>query len=102
MPVLHRAHTRSARHKGGPKKEIMEAIWVAAEMRAGAAIAHSVIALIMKEHAPSEIGCCHPFSGDSVAFVQSEEAASSELRRSAEKSLVTAGKNKCKDKQPAV
>ena len=27
------------------EREIMEAIWVAAEMRAGAAFAHSVIAL---------------------------------------------------------
>jgi alkylhydroperoxidase/carboxymuconolactone decarboxylase family protein YurZ len=31
--------------KGASEQEIMEAIWVAAEMRAGAAYAHSVIAL---------------------------------------------------------
>jgi alkylhydroperoxidase/carboxymuconolactone decarboxylase family protein YurZ len=31
--------------KGASKKEIMEAIWVAAEMRAGAAYAHATIAM---------------------------------------------------------
>jgi AhpD family alkylhydroperoxidase len=38
-------HTRIARRKGATDEEIMEAIWVAAEMRAGGAFAHSVIAL---------------------------------------------------------
>src|SRR5574338_1454930 len=50
-PYCIRAHTRSARTRGATDMEIMEAIWVAAEMRAGAAIAHSAIALdVMKEH----------------------------------------------------
>jgi alkylhydroperoxidase/carboxymuconolactone decarboxylase family protein YurZ len=31
--------------KGATKEEIMEAIWVAAEMRAGAAYAHAGIAM---------------------------------------------------------
>jgi alkylhydroperoxidase/carboxymuconolactone decarboxylase family protein YurZ len=31
--------------KGATKEEIMEAIWVAAEMRAGAAYAHATIAM---------------------------------------------------------
>ncbi|HKS74766.1 MAG TPA: carboxymuconolactone decarboxylase family protein [Terriglobales bacterium] len=54
-PYCIRAHTRSARQKGASEKEIMEAIWVAAEMRAGAAIAHSALAIdVMKEHSPSE------------------------------------------------
>jgi AhpD family alkylhydroperoxidase len=54
-PYCIRAHTRSARQKGATEKEIMEAIWVAAEMRAGAAIAHSALAIdVMKEHSPSE------------------------------------------------
>lgn len=54
-PYCIRAHTRSARQKGATEKEIMEAIWVAAEMRAGAAIAHSALAIdVMKEHPPSE------------------------------------------------
>ena len=38
-------HTRIARRKGATDEEIMEAIWVAAEMRAGGAFAHSAIAL---------------------------------------------------------
>ena len=40
-----RAHTKSAQAKGASDKEIMEAIWVAAEMRAGAAVAHSALAI---------------------------------------------------------
>jgi alkylhydroperoxidase/carboxymuconolactone decarboxylase family protein YurZ len=31
--------------KGASKEEIMEAIWVASEMRAGAAYAHSALAI---------------------------------------------------------
>lgn len=38
-------HTRSAERHGATAEEIMEAIWVAAEMRAGAAFAHSARAL---------------------------------------------------------
>lgn len=54
-PYCIRAHTRSARTKGATDKEIMEAIWVAAEMRAGGAVAHSALAIdVMKEHASSE------------------------------------------------
>ena len=44
-PYCIRSHTRIAVHKGATEREIMEAIWVAAEMRAGGAYAHSVIAL---------------------------------------------------------
>ncbi len=54
-PYCIRAHTKSARTRGATDKEIMEAIWVAAEMRAGGAVAHSTIAIdVMKEHASSE------------------------------------------------
>jgi len=54
-PYCIRAHTKSALAKGATGKEIMEAIWVAAEMRAGAAIAHSALAIdVMKEHPSSE------------------------------------------------
>ncbi|WP_051631013.1 carboxymuconolactone decarboxylase family protein [Afifella pfennigii] len=35
-------HVKAARRAGASAEEIMEAIWVAAEMRAGAAFAHSV------------------------------------------------------------
>ena len=38
-------HVRAARREGASDAQIMEAIWVAAEMRAGAAVAHSVKAL---------------------------------------------------------
>jgi len=48
-PYCIRAHTKSALQKGATEEEIMEAIWVAAEMRAGAAIAHSALAIdVMK------------------------------------------------------
>ena len=40
-----RGHTKGARHAGAAEQEVMEAIWVAAEMRAGGAVAHSLIAL---------------------------------------------------------
>jgi len=42
-PYCIRGHTAQAMRKGASKEEIMEAIWVAAEMRAGAAYAHSAI-----------------------------------------------------------
>lgn len=44
-PDCIRGHARAAQRHGATAAEIMEAIWVAAEMRAGAAFAHSKIAL---------------------------------------------------------
>jgi AhpD family alkylhydroperoxidase len=44
-PYCIRGHTHAAMRSGATAEEIMEAIWVAAEMRAGAAYAHSVLAL---------------------------------------------------------
>jgi AhpD family alkylhydroperoxidase len=44
-PYCIRGHTRAALRHGATPEEIMEAIWVAAEMRAGAAYAHSAVAL---------------------------------------------------------
>jgi AhpD family alkylhydroperoxidase len=44
-PYCIRGHTKSARREGATEQEVMEAIWVAAEMRAGGAYAHSLIAL---------------------------------------------------------
>lgn len=44
-PYCIRSHTRMAIRKGASHEEIMEAIWVATEMRSGGALAHSVIAL---------------------------------------------------------
>jgi AhpD family alkylhydroperoxidase len=40
-----RSHTRAALREGASQKELMEAIWVAAELRAGASFAHSLIAV---------------------------------------------------------
>jgi AhpD family alkylhydroperoxidase len=44
-PYCIRGHTKLARRKGASDEQIMEAIWVAAEMRAGGAYAHAAIAL---------------------------------------------------------
>lgn len=49
-PYCIKGHTRSAVRHGASPEEIMEAIWVAAEMRAGAAYAHSILALEEMEH----------------------------------------------------
>ena len=46
-------HVKGARREGASGEEIMEAIWVAAEMRAGAAFAHSVKALDLIEDDPA-------------------------------------------------
>lgn len=52
-PYCIRGHTLGALHDGASEREIMEAIWVAAEMRAGAAFAHAAIALeAMADRAP--------------------------------------------------
>lgn len=44
-PYCIRGHTRLAHRKGASPEQIMEAIWVAAEMRAGGAYAHATLAL---------------------------------------------------------
>ena len=44
-PYCIRSHTKAAAKEGATPEEIMEAIWVAAEIRAGAAYAHSALAL---------------------------------------------------------
>ncbi len=44
-PYCIRGHTSAALQHGATGEEIMEAIWVAVEMRAGGAYAHSVLAL---------------------------------------------------------
>jgi AhpD family alkylhydroperoxidase len=52
-PYCIRGHTKAAMREGATREELMEAIWVAAEMRAGAAYAHSVLALDEMEKAAS-------------------------------------------------
>lgn len=44
-PYCIRGHTKAALRHGATGQEIMEAIWVASEMRAGAAYAHAALAL---------------------------------------------------------
>lgn len=44
-PYCIEGHTKAALHAGASPEELMEAIWVAAEMRAGGAYAHSTLML---------------------------------------------------------
>ena len=44
-PYCIRSHTRAAMQHGATAEQIMEAVWVAAEMRAGGAYAHSALAI---------------------------------------------------------
>ncbi|HEY8554728.1 MAG TPA: carboxymuconolactone decarboxylase family protein [Burkholderiales bacterium] len=44
-PYCIRGHTKAALRHGATGEEIMEAIWVAAEMRAGGAYAHAALAI---------------------------------------------------------
>ncbi len=53
-PYCIHSHTALAMKKGATKEEIMEAIWVASEMRAGAAFAHSALAIEEMKETRSE------------------------------------------------
>jgi AhpD family alkylhydroperoxidase len=55
-PYCINGHTKLAVRKGASPPEIMEAIWVAAEMRAGGAYAHSTLALHAMGDGPSAGG----------------------------------------------
>src|SRR5215218_3166061 len=50
-PYCTKGHTKAALRQGARREELMEAIWVAAEMRAGGAYAHSVLAIEEMEKA---------------------------------------------------
>ena len=50
-PYCIRGHTGEALKQGATEQELMEAIWVASEMRAGAAYAHSLLAIDAINHA---------------------------------------------------
>ena len=50
-PYCIKGHTKAAIREGASDEELMEAIWVAAEMRAGAAFAHATLALEEMEKA---------------------------------------------------
>ncbi|HUH40508.1 MAG TPA: carboxymuconolactone decarboxylase family protein [Castellaniella sp.] len=54
-PYCIKGHTEGALRAGATEAQIMEAIWVAAEMRAGGAYAHSALALqTMQHHHPRD------------------------------------------------
>lgn len=61
-PYCIRGHTQAALREGASSHELMEAIWVAAEMRAGGAFAHSIIALseINGAHGEGAVDQQHP------------------------------------------
>ena len=62
-PYCIRGHTKAAIRHGASHEELMEAIWVAAEMRAGGAYAHSIIAIDEMErtaHPAVETNGTHP------------------------------------------
>lgn len=50
-PYCIKGHTKGALKAGATEQQIMEAIWVAAEMRAGGAYAHSALAIDVMQHA---------------------------------------------------
>lgn len=50
-PYCIKGHTKAALRHGATPEELMEAIWVAAEMRAGAAYAHTAISLAAMDEA---------------------------------------------------
>lgn len=53
-PYCIKGHTKAALRHGATQAELMEAIWVAAEMRAGGAYAHSVLATEEMEKSVTE------------------------------------------------
>lgn len=54
-PYCIKGHTRAAMKHGATPQEIMEAIWVAAEMRAGGAYAHSLISISAMNEANQQV-----------------------------------------------
>ena len=58
-PYCITGHSKLAKRKGASAEQIMEAIWVAAEMRAGGAYAHSTLALNAIGEIPHDHGSGH-------------------------------------------
>lgn len=52
-PYCIQGHTKAALRSGATAQELMEAVWVAAEMRAGGAFAHSAVMLEVVERSTS-------------------------------------------------
>ena len=55
-PYCIRGHTRAALRAGATQQELMEAIWVAAEMRAGGTYAHAALMIDEAGEAGKSIG----------------------------------------------
>jgi AhpD family alkylhydroperoxidase len=55
-PYCIRGHTKAALRHGATRQELMEAIWVAAEMRAGGAYAHTALALTAMDETERQSG----------------------------------------------
>lgn len=55
-PYCISGHTKAALRHGASQEELMEAIWVAAEMRAGGAYAHSLLAITEMEKMAAKSG----------------------------------------------
>jgi AhpD family alkylhydroperoxidase len=55
-PYCIKDHTKAALRHGASQEELMEAIWVAAEMRAGGAYAHSLLAVEEMQQATKATG----------------------------------------------
>jgi AhpD family alkylhydroperoxidase len=55
-PYCITGHTKAALRHGATRQELMEAIWVAAEMRAGGAYAHTAVSLTAMDEAESQSG----------------------------------------------
>ncbi|HWW47908.1 MAG TPA: carboxymuconolactone decarboxylase family protein [Xanthobacteraceae bacterium] len=51
-PYCIKGHTKAARRAGATPQELMEAVWVAAEMKAGSAYAHAALMLDTLEDMP--------------------------------------------------
>jgi AhpD family alkylhydroperoxidase len=55
-PYCIKGHTKAALRHGATRQELMEAIWVAAEMRAGGAYAHAALSLMAMDEAENRPG----------------------------------------------
>ena len=53
-PYCIKGHTKAALRLGATRQELMEAIWVAAEMRAGGVYAHTAVSLTAMDEAGNQ------------------------------------------------
>jgi AhpD family alkylhydroperoxidase len=69
-PYCITGHTKAALRAGASEAELMEAIWVAAELREGGSYAHSLLAINEMEHAAAggEQGGTNPTGEKDVAY----------------------------------